>query len=253
MRTFFVLLDREIRSFFNTPIAYVVMVFFLAVVGFQFHAGIMTVNNRPEFGQTALELCFDSLFWFPFMQCLSLISMRSFADEFRMGTLETLATAPVRDWQVVLAKFAGVFTFYLLLLAPTSVYFLLLKHFNGGSVSAAGLGTFGSCYLMLILIGMFYTSVGCLASSLVKDQINAAAITFAFVLGSFILTLFLMAPILIKNATVHAIGQYLSPYYHLHDACVGRLDTQQLVLYPSLTVLVLFITLQVFQYRKWQA
>ncbi len=253
MRTFFVLFDRELRSFFNTPIAYVVMVFFLAVVGFQFHAGVMTVNNRPDFPVTALQICFESVFWFPYMQCVSLISMRTFADEFRMGTLETLTTAPVRDWQVVLAKFAGVFTFYLVLLAPTTLYFVVLKHFNGGGASSAGMGVFGSCYLMLALIGMFYTAVGCLASSLVRDQINAAAITFAFIIGTFFLTLFFTAPILVKSPAIRALAYFLCPYWHLHDACAGRIDTQQLVLYPTLTILALFFTLQVFQYRKWQA
>jgi ABC-2 type transport system permease protein len=253
MRTFFVLFDRELRSFFNTPIAYVVMVFFLAVLGFQFHAGVMTVNNRPDIPVTALQVCFESMFWFPYMQCVSLISMRTFADEFRMGTLETLTTAPVRDWQVVLAKFAGVFTFYLVLLAPTTLYFVVLKHFNGGTASAAGMGAFGSAYLMLALIGMFYTAIGCLASSLVRDQINAAAVTFAFILVTFFITLFLTASLVVKSSAIRALAYFLCPYWHLHDACAGRVDTQQLVLYPSLTILVLFFTLQVFQYRKWQA
>jgi ABC-2 type transport system permease protein len=253
MRTFYVLFDRELRSFFNTPIAYVVMVFFLAVVGFQFHSGLVAVNNRPEISLTALQVCFDTVFWFPFLQCVSLISMRTFADEFRMGTLETLTTAPVRDWQVVLAKFAGVFVYYLLLLAPTTLYFVLLSHFNGTAASAAGLGVLGSCYLMLVLLGMFYAAVGCLASSLVKDQINAAAITFAFIIGTFFLTLFFSSPQLIKSPAVNAVAYFFAPYWHLHDACAGRIDTQQLVLYPTMTFLALFFTLQIFQYRKWQA
>ncbi len=252
MRTFFVLFDRELRSFFNTPIAYVVMVFFLAVLGIQFHTCVMAVNNHPEFSISMLEAGFDSVFWFAYILCISLISMRTFADEFRMGTLETLTTAPVRDWQVVLAKFAGVFTYYLVLLAPTTLFFLLLRIFNG-SLNGSSLGPFGSTYLMLVLIGLFYVSVGCLASALVKDQINAAVITFGVIMVMFFVPVFVASPGLVKNTEIRAVGQYLSPYFHLHDACAGRLDTQQLVLYPSLTLATLFFTLQVFQYRKWRA
>lgn len=253
MRTFLVLLSREVRSFFNTPIAYVVMVFFLAVLGFGFHSGIMSINKDPRIAVTVLEVLFFGGFWVAYILCVSLISMRSFADEFRMGTLETLATAPVTDWQVVLAKYFGVLVFYVTLFLPTLLFFAILQWVSGNTVTLANLGAFGSAYLMLLLAGMFFISVGCLASALVKDQINAAVMTFAFVAIYFFLTYFMTFPIFVKSAELRAIGSYLCTLTHVTDACTGRIDTQQLVLYPSLTAMTLFLNLQVFQFRKWKA
>jgi ABC-2 type transport system permease protein len=253
MRTIFVLLSREIRSFFNTPVAYVVIVFFLVVLGFQFSAGVIAINNHPESTATPLQACFDLVFWFAFVLSISLISMRSFADEFRMGTLETLTTAPVRDWQVVLAKFGGVFIFYLTMLAPTGLFFVILRQFNDGSLGTTTPGVYGATYLVLALVGLLYVSIGCFASSLVKDQINGAIITFAAIFVTFFLALFLANQEMVKSPAVRALGLYFSPYHHVHDACLGKISTQLFVYYLSLTGLFLFCTLQVFQFRKWRA
>jgi len=160
---------------------------FVAVLGFEFSAGVLAVNNHPESTESPLQTCFNLVFWFAYVLSISLISMRSFADEFRMGTLETLTTAPVRDWQVVLAKFGGVFIFYLAMLAPTALFFVILRQFNDGSLGTTTPGVYGATYLVLALVGMLYVSIGCFASSLVKDQINAAIITFAVIFMTFFL------------------------------------------------------------------
>jgi ABC-2 type transport system permease protein len=253
MRTFLVLLSREIRSFFHTPIAYVVMVFFLGVLGFGFYLGVAAINGRPSFSVTVIELLFGGPFWAAYLLCVSLISMRSFSDEFRMGTLETLTTAPVKDWQVVLAKYFGVLCFYVTLFLPTLLFFAVLSWVSGGVVDLHSIGTFGSAYLILFLFGTFYVSVGCFASSLVKDQVNAAIISFAISVVYIFLSYLMTREEFTTNPGVRAVGRYLSTMGHLTDACTGRLDTQQLVLYPSLALLMLFATLQVFQFRKWKA
>src|SRR2546430_1285185 len=102
MRTFFVLLSREVRSLFYTPIAYVVLFFFLALMGFNFQSAVAFMNQGPTEATLVEGTFFSIIFWFTFPLIFPLITMRAFADEYRMGTIETLMTAPVRDWQVVL-------------------------------------------------------------------------------------------------------------------------------------------------------
>jgi ABC-2 type transport system permease protein len=251
MKVFFTLLDREVKSFFYTPIAYVVLFFFLVITGFNFSTQVHSLNHLPtEF--TVVEAFFiPPIFWFPFILSFPLITMRVYSEEFRMGTFETLTTAPVSDVQVVLSKFFGVFAFYLILWAPTLGSFAAFQYITG-STAANATGAFVGAYLLLLLVGGFYISIGCLASALVKDQINAAAISFT------VITLFLFVGFVpdIRNITdpgIKSIFHYVSTIQHMQDFAKGLIDSRPLVWYPSMTILVLYLTLQVFQYRKWKA
>src|ERR1051325_3885198 len=112
MRKFLTLLSREIRSYFYSPIAYIVLVFFLLVAGVDFYFQVSFMNQRAV-EYSVQEAFFNSVFfWFAFVLIFPLITMRLFAEEFKLGTIEPLMTAPVRDWQVVLAKFFGTVVFY---------------------------------------------------------------------------------------------------------------------------------------------
>src|SRR6201982_851338 len=127
MRKFYTLLARQIRRYFHSPIAYIVLVFFLLVSGVDFYFQVSFMNQRPA-AYSVLEGFFNSLFfWFAFVLIFPLITMRLFAEEFKLGTIEPLMTAPVRDWQVVLSKFFGALIFYLVLWLPTLIYFWLFQ------------------------------------------------------------------------------------------------------------------------------
>src|ERR1700752_1322719 len=177
MRKFSTLLAREVRSYFYSPIAYIVLVFFLLVSGVDFYFQISYMNQRP-LTYSVQEAFFNSVFfWFAFVLIFPLITMRLFAEEFKLGTIEPLMTAPVRDWQVVLAKFGGALIFYIILWLPTLLYFVFFEKITNQSAAAAP-GAYWGSYLILLLLGMFYLSVGCLASVLTKNQIIAAIISF---------------------------------------------------------------------------
>ena len=119
MRKFYTLLIREVRSYFYSPIAYVVLIFFLIISGIDFYFQISFMNQR-QVQYTVQEAFFNSVFfWFAFVLIFPLITMRLFAEEFKLGTIEPLMTAPVRDWQVVLSKFFGALLFYLVLWIPS--------------------------------------------------------------------------------------------------------------------------------------
>src|SRR3954462_15635889 len=127
IRTFLVLLNRELMGYFYSPIGYIVMCFFLLAIGYNFYAGLSYLNQGPQ-EQTVIEVALNSLFfWIPMLLIFPLITMRTYADEFRMGTFEAVTTAPVRDWQVVLSKFFGAFFFYCMLWLPSLLFFLAFQ------------------------------------------------------------------------------------------------------------------------------
>lgn len=251
MNPFLTLLDRELKSFLYSPIAYVVTFFFLLATGFNFYTGLAVLNQSPT-EVTVVEAAFNTvLFWFPFVLIFPLITMRTYADEFRMGTIETLATAPVGDWHIVLAKFFGAMAFYALLWAPSFLYFQAFEWITGKSAALAA-GAYWGSYLLLLLLGGFYVSLGCLASALTSEQINAAVMTFVAIFGAFVtglLGFILSSP---SQATRDVIS-YFSAVEHMTDFSKGIIDSRPIVWYLSMTVLVLFFTHQVFQYRKWKA
>src|SRR5436189_3903730 len=177
MRKFYTLFTREVRSYFYSPIAYVVLVFFLFLSGADFYFQLSFMNQKAV-SYSVQEAFFNSVFfWFAFVLIFPLITMRLFAEEFKLGTIEPLMTAPVRDWQVVLAKFFGALVFYLVLWIPTLLYFLIFQYITG-QAAANSTGAYWGSYLMLWLLAIFYLSIGCFASVLTRNQIIAAVISF---------------------------------------------------------------------------
>src|SRR5215469_3781172 len=155
MRKFFALFLRELRSYFYSPIAYIVLVFFLLVSGVDFYFQVSFMNQRPM-TYSVQEAFFNSVFfWFAFVLIFPLMTMRLFAEEFKLGTIEPLMTAPVRDWQVVLSKFFGALVFYLVLWIPTLLYFGIFLKITNQPAAHSG-GAYLGSYLMLLLLGMFY-------------------------------------------------------------------------------------------------
>jgi ABC-2 type transport system permease protein len=251
MKIFLTLLFREVKSFFYTPIAYVVLFYFLLLSGFNFWTQISVLNGLPA-EQTLVETFFaPPIFWFPFILSFPLITMRSYSEEFRMGTFETLTTAPVTDIQVVLAKFFGVLVFYCILWSPTLCSFAAFEYITGKTAANAA-GAYWATYLLLFLIGSLFCSIGCLASALTKDQINAATISFTSI-TLLIFVSFLPDIVGVTAPAIKDLFAYISTVQHMQDFSKGVIDSRPLVWYCSMTLLVLFLTLQVFQYRKWKA
>ena len=250
MRKFVVLLGREVRSYFYSPIAYIVLVFFLLVSGVDFYFQVSFMNQR-QLQYTVQEAFFNSVFfWFAFVLIFPLITMRLFAEEFKLGTIEPLMTAPVRDWQVVLAKFSGALVFYIVLWLPTLLYFVFFEKITKQSAAAAP-GAYWGSYLILLLLGMFYLSVGCLASALTKNQIVAAIIAFCTITLLFFLGLIQFVMLDMTSIARELLG-YFSAIEHMGTFSRGVIDTRPIVLYLSMTAVMLTLTYYVFQSRKWR-
>lgn len=250
MRKFLTLLGREVRSYFYSPIAYIVLLFFLLLSGVDFYFQLSFMNGRPV-PYAVQEAFFNSVFfWFAFVLIFPLITMRLFSEEFKLGTIEPLMTAPVRDWQVVLSKFCGALVFYLTLWIPTLFYFVIFQAVTG-QPAANSIGAYLGSYLMLLLLGMFYISVGCLASVLTKNQIVAAVISFCVITLHFFSGL--LAYILqdVSSTTRQLLG-YFSALEQMGTLSRGEIDTRPMVLYVSMTLVMLALTHQAFQSRKWR-
>ncbi len=250
MRKFFTLLSREIRSYFYSPIAYIVLVFFLLVSGVDFYFQVSFMNQRA-IPYSVQEAFFNSVFfWFAFVLIFPLITMRLFAEEFKLGTIEPLMTAPVRDWQVVLAKYFGALFFYIILWIPTALYFVIFQAITH-QPAASSAGAYFGAYLMLLLLGMFYLSIGCFASVLTRNQIVAAIISFATITLLFFLGLVSFILLDVSSETRQLLG-YFSAIEQMGTLSRGEIDTRPMVLYLSMTIVMLTFTYQAFQTRKWR-
>lgn len=245
------LFAREVSRSLRQPLAYVVLFFFLLLTGINFQAGVTAMNIEP--GTTsAVEAFFNSLlFWFPFLLVFPLLTMRLFSEEYRLGTIETLMTAPVGDAEVVLAKFLGAFVFYAILWLPILAYFGVFWWVTG-QPAAETFGSLAGAYLMLALAGGFYLSLGCLASALTDNQIVAGIAAFALICIMFFLgLLWFFFPG--TSPLMQSLAYYVSTIQHMADFSRGVYDTRPFFLYPSFTIFVLFLTYHTLQYRRWRA
>jgi ABC-2 type transport system permease protein len=250
MRVFWTLWKREAASAFQTPMAWVILFFLLLITGFNFYAGVTVLNHGPT-EVTVVESFFNTIFfWFPFLLLFPLLTMRLFSEEYRSGTVEPLMTAPVRDTQVVLAKFFGALFLYVVLWLPTGIYFLIF--WMQTRVTAAGaVGAYAGSYLLILLMGMFYLSLGCLCSSMTRHQVTAAVMTFAVVLLFFLTGLlsFLAGHV---GPLMRAVTVTLSPIEQMTQFSRGIFDSRPVVWYLVMTALCLFLTLHSFQSRRWR-
>jgi len=251
MTKFLTLLSREIKSYFYSPIAYIVLCFFLLLTGFSFYSGVAYLS-RGATELTVVEAFFNSVpFWIGFILIFPPITMRVYSEEFKMGTIETLMTAPVSDWQVVLSKFGGALAFYIVLWLPTLLYFVVFDQVvHGASANAAG--AYWGSYLMILLIGMLFISIGCFASVLTQNQMVAAVISFCLI------TLFFFGALLAfftpnVSAGFRMFTSYFSTLEHMGDFSKGMIDSRRFVFYGSGTALMLLLTHHVFQFRRWKS
>jgi ABC-2 type transport system permease protein len=237
---------REITSLFYSPIAYV-----LITVATIFNSGIfLTIVSflaDPRAGHGAvMQYMFGGtiFFWFLILVFCPLITMRSIAEELQSGTLEGLLTAPINETQVVIAKFIASVLFWIALWVPTLAYVVIISRY-----SEIDLGPILSGYLATLTLGMMFLSVGLLCSAMTKNQIVSALLAFAVNMVLFLLG---VVEFLSYSQSADSILGYLNLWNHMEDFGRGIVDTRHLVYYGSVTVFMLFSTIQVLQARRWR-
>ena len=243
-----VLWKREMQATFFSPMAYVVMAVFLVLMGLSFSIVVqLLVRGAP--GSDVVQILFASpFFWLAVLIAVPSITMRLLTEERREGTIESLMTAPVTCSELVIAKFLGALSFYLILWIPTLSYVLIIHHFSA-SETVFDVGGLAGAYLGAGLIGAFFISVGLFFSSLTSSQIVAAISTFAAV-AVFLLVGFL--PWMSDSHLLQELTRMISGHVHMNDFARGAIHTQVLVFYLSTTLLMLFVTVKYLQSRDWQ-
>jgi ABC-2 type transport system permease protein len=250
-------LRKELRLYFGSPVAWVLIAMFLVLSGFYFSQifFIYTMQSiqasmNPMMGGGSLNPV-DSIMrpLLHFMAVMLLffvpmLTMRLFAEEKRSGTIELLLTYPVRDGEVLIGKFLAAGAVYAFLLALTLVYPAMLAYFARIEWAPILTG-----YLGLLLLGGAFLSVGILISSLTENQILAGFVSFCVLLGLWIVG---WAADQAGEPWRTAI-QHLSIIDHV-DSSFGRgvLETKDIVYYVSFTALGLFFTLRSLESKRWR-
>lgn len=237
---------REIRAYFLSPLAYLVLFFFLLVNGILFALVVSHLNNPTQPAGQPLDIFFAGLFFWIFLIFLTpVLTMRLLAEERSTGSIEVLMTAPVTETQVVLGKYLGALVFYVFLWLPTVLYCVLVHvhaPLDWSTVAAGYLGIFGIGALMLAL--------GVFASSLTDNPLIAAVLAFALniplVFGPLLLEGLVNAPWL-QDALA-----YVNLYDHQLDFSRGILDTRRAVYYLSSVVFFLFLSARALEGNKWR-
>ena len=254
MRNILAIADKELRSYFASPIAYVIIGLFALLFGYFFYAYLnffirnseqmmqMGGAQAPNINQQMIASVLQNsaviiLFVMP------MITMRTYSEEKRSGTIELLLTSPLTDVQIILGKFFGAMGLYLAMLAVTVLYIAILFWFGNPEWRPIVAG-----YIGLVLMGGCFVSVGLLISSLTKNQIVAGFLTF---------TVFLMLWIInwigdSASPTTREILNYLSITEHFNDFARGILDTKHIIYYLSFITFGLFLTAKSVDSERWR-
>jgi len=245
---FWTLYKRELNGYFQSAVGYVVL-FGSALIQSVFFVLLLSVainNNVRE--ASVMQMFFNGiLFWIFLLGQVPLITMRLFSEEFKLGTIEMLLTAPVREWDVVLAKFFGALSFFLILWLPIVLDLLALQLFSNPEPPVQW-SQIGLTLLTLILAGGLYVSIGLFSSVLTKNQIISAVLCFAFLLVIFFISLWRYVPH--TDATSLDIISYISGIEHMRDATLGIYDSRPIVYYVSVTAFVLLVTKSILEGRR---
>jgi ABC-2 type transport system permease protein len=233
-----VIARRELSSFFYSPIAYVAMVLFLLVAGILF--GRDFTPGQPA----GMRSIFEWMVWL-LVAVIPVLCMGLLAQEWASGTIETMMTAPVQEHEVVIGKFLGSFFFFIVLLAPTLLYLVMLAIY-----SKPDYGPIFSGYLGLILVGALFIAIGLFCSSLTKTQLVAVIAAWAILLMISLVPWIAAGQATLAGVWRKAADQGVMARYV--DFSKGVIDTGNLVYFVVGTCVFLFLTVKVLESRRWK-
>lgn len=251
MKQFLNLLKHELRTLFFSPATYTAAVLFLFLIGFIFLIIIESYSKTPHEALPLTEL-FRS-FWIPVFFITPLLTMKSFAEERRMGTLETLMTTPVTPLAVVISKFLGAYTFYMIIWGIAMTYPLIIGQILPNAVALSNLTDSASIiggYAFIALSGTLYLSLGIFASSLTRSQLVAGMFCFTLLFICLIGGRILLEAHFLENSWLKVINlDYFQTFQHLEDFSRGIVDSRPFFFYIGNSILVLGITSLIVESR----
>lgn len=234
---------KEVSAFFNSLVAYIVLAAFLSGVGFFFWGGS---GNVLETQDASMDGLFFFAPWF-FLFLIPAITMRSFAEEFKQGTIEMLSSKPVTDWQIILGKFLAANALVVFALLPTLVYYFSLQGLAEPAWSMDS-GPIIGAYIGLWALGSIFCSLGLLSSSITSNQVEA------FVLGVFLCFAFYFGfDFLAQAEALSAINltiEKIGINSHYQSISLGVIDTRDIIYFVSFVLIALLLTRIALSYRK---
>jgi ABC-2 type transport system permease protein len=255
MRNIWIICQKELRSYFVSPVAYLLLTMFAIIFGFFFWNSVLFFVNavlRSQMSGQNFPISVNEYVIRPLLSNISviglffipMITMRLFAEEKRMGTIELLATSPVRDMEVILGKWSAAMVLYAVLLLFTAINFAFLFKYGNPDWRPMAVG-----YLGLLLQAGGLLAIGTFISALTKNQIIAGAATFGVCLMLWILEW----PSASETATWAKVLAYMSVITHFESFGKGVLDTKDAVYYISLIFLGLFLTSRSLESLRWRS
>ncbi len=229
---------RELTSYFYSPVAYAALTLFLLISGALFWG-----DFQP--GQPAvMRSIFVNMVWM-LVAIIPILCMGLLSQEWATGTIETMMTAPLTETEVVLGKFLGSLGFYLVLLAPTLLYVLLLRLYGRPDYGPILAG-----YLGLLLVGALFISVSLFCSSLTRSQVVAAVSAIAILGATTVVPWWVGGSVSLSGFWRKVVDQCVMSRYG--DFGKGVIDLASLVFFVGVTGVFLFVTVKVLESRRWR-
>ncbi|MFQ3576636.1 MAG: gliding motility-associated ABC transporter permease subunit GldF [Cytophagales bacterium] len=224
---------KEFYSFLSSLVAYLVIGVFLGVVGF--FVWIYPETSVLEFGYAELNVMFDvipSVFLF----LIPAITMRTFSEEKKQGTLELLFTKPLNEWEIILGKYLACFALIMIALLPTMVYYFSIQSL-GNPTGNLDKGAFWGSFLGMALLGGVFAAIGVFISTLTDNQL------VAFIISVLVCAVFYLGfgalSTLVGDGTLSESLAQLGLEYHHHNLSKGLMDSRNLLYYFSIILLML--------------
>ena len=254
MRNMAAIFKRDARGYFTSPIAYVVIGLFLVVTGIFYYLmlrSFLQYSYAVMMQRAGVSVNVNLMMVRPFLLNMSVIvlfivpviTMRSFSEDKKAGTMELLLTNPVTNWQIILGKFFASYLLYVVMVSVTFIFMLFLFIWGEPQFMPIFIG-----YLGILLMGAGLIALGNFISSLTENQIVAAVGTF----GATMLLWVIGFAGDYAGKIFGSILKYLSIVEHFDDFSKGIFDTSHLVFYLSLMFVMLFLTYQSIESAKWR-
>lgn len=237
---------KELNSFFSSLVGYIAIVVFLLVCGF--FMWVAPSTNILDYGYATMDKFFAFAPWV-LMFLLPALTMRSFSDEYKSGTIEILSTIPLKENQIILGKFFASFVLVLFSVLPTLLYMFTISHLSiiPGNLDA---GAIAGSYIGLLFLSAAFTAVGIFCSSMTANQVIAFLIA---IFANFILYAgfeMLSSMPFMNNGLDYMVSQ-IGMEFHYNSISRGLLDSRDIVYFLSVVAIFIMATKLSLQKRKW--
>jgi len=250
MNVFFTLMRRELATYFVSLTGYVIISAVALLCGLSFAVLINGMGNAP-FQLPVTEMFFSSeLFWFILLIANAVITMRLYAHEKYSGTYETLMTTPVGDLQVVSAKFAAAWFFYMIMWLPFLGCCFIIQYY-AKQAGALDPGILAGTFTGIGLFGAFFIAFGGFASALTTNQMVAAMLSLLIGMALFALSYVAHGGAGESGLLAEVLSRF-ELFQHMRDYAHGVIDTRSVIFLLSLTFFFLFLTLRAVESRRWK-